>query len=91
MFSCRRVQGLIAESLYEDLQESDRALLERHLDSCEACRKEAETLGWLIERIPANPVLLDRDLLPGVRRRLAEERTPSGTSQCAALRAPAIR
>lgn len=80
MKGCRKVQGLIAASLYEDLSDRERSLLERHLASCASCRAEAESLGVLISTIPDIRPELNLDLVPLLRRRLNERaaRTYSG-------------
>ncbi len=72
MLGCRRVRGLIAESLYEELCESDRAVLEGHLEGCARCRAEADGLGQFVKSIPSTAVALDRDLVPALRARLDE-------------------
>lgn len=73
MLGCRRVRGLIAESLYEELSDRERVVLEGHLKGCGRCRAEAEALGQLVTAIPSTPVELDGDLVPALRARLREE------------------
>lgn len=75
MRGCRKVQGLIAESLYEELEESNRQILEGHLAQCPRCKDEAATLGLLISSIPSTRAELEGDLVPILRGRL-HERTP---------------
>lgn len=81
MFGCRKIQGFIAESLYEELPERDRKTLDRHLAKCSQCREEARALEQLVQQIPASPVQLDRDLTPAVMARVREaapvRRTPA--------------
>lgn len=73
MFKCRKVRGLIAESVYQELAETDRATLERHTATCGSCREEAHALSAMVERIPQSEVLLEQDLVPVLRARLREE------------------
>lgn len=75
MLGCRRVRGLIAESLYEELSATDRGVLEGHLEKCSGCRAEAEALGHLVAAIPSTRAELDRDLVPVLRGRLREAST----------------
>ena len=72
MWQCRKVRGLIAASVYDDLNDQERTLLDGHLASCAACRAEAEALENLAARIPDPNPRLDVDLVPILRRRLAE-------------------
>ena len=44
MFGCTKMQGLLAASLYEPLNESDQATLDTHLTGCAACREESARL-----------------------------------------------
>ena len=68
MFTCRRMRGLIAASLYGDLTDKERRELDGHLASCAACRAEAESLARLVAAIPDSAPELDVDLVPALRR-----------------------
>ncbi len=71
--SCRKMRGLIAASLYEDLSPEERQTLEGHLESCAACRNEAAALGRMASVIAPQPIAaLNRDLTPVLRYRLRE-------------------
>jgi len=72
---CRNVRGLIAASLYDDLTEAERTLLDGHLASCAACRAELDTLRKLTDCMADSVPPLDCDLLPAVRRRMAQLET----------------
>ena len=76
MKACRKVRGLIAASLYEELSEDDRRVLDGHLAACAACRDEAAALANLAAEIPTSTPGLEWDLLPRVRRRLAQHQAP---------------
>ena len=73
MFGCRKIRGLIAESVYQDLVDPDRVKLERHTTTCPACREEAHALSAMVQRIPQVDVPLEKDLVPLLRARLREE------------------
>ena len=75
MFECRRIEGLIAESLYEDLSESDQGLLDGHLSQCSACREELASLKSITEAIPRTRPRLDEDLAARVREELEGPQT----------------
>jgi len=77
MFACRRMRGLIAGSLYGELSERERGVLEGHLKGCARCRAEAESLEKLVLAMPDAPPELDRNLLPALRAELrVAQRTP---------------
>lgn len=78
MLGCRKVRGLIAESLYEDLNPADRRVLEGHLARCPGCAEEAKAFGLLVSSIPAERAELDRDLVAALRGRL-DEGAPLGS------------
>jgi len=75
-FKCRRVRGLVAASVYNDLSQKELQTLHAHLDSCEPCRKQAAALNRLAQFIPVTAPVLDQDLWPAIRRavRRASER-----------------
>ncbi len=68
------MRGHIAASLYEPLPEGDRQALDRHLESCAACRREAEALGRLVAALPRDPVPIPYDLTPVLRARSRTDR-----------------
>ncbi|HIJ74075.1 MAG TPA: hypothetical protein HPP83_08230 [Candidatus Hydrogenedentes bacterium] len=76
MRRCRHMRGLMAAAVYDDLPERDRDALDRHLDTCAACREQHERLRALVSQIPVTVPELNVSLLPGVRRRLAEQEIP---------------
>ncbi len=69
----KKLTGLLAQSLYEELDGDDRRALERGLDADPELRAEAEALSQFIDAIPREQPELERDLLPAVRARLADE------------------
>ena len=77
MSRCRRVRGLIAAAVYEEPSPRERELLRSHLASCSACRAEAEILVKTAALIPNCAPELPWDLLPAIRRCLAERRAPA--------------
>ncbi len=84
MFSCRRVRGLVAASVYDDLTEEERETLSQHLGRCAGCRARQAAFkqvaaGVAFRDTPA----LEYDLVPALRSRLrAPERpAPSGLSR----------
>lgn len=73
MFVCRKVKGLIAASIYEDISPEDRAYLAAHLTACARCRVESEALSRVAHALPVtHPAPYTGDLLPAIRQRLAE-------------------
>lgn len=72
MWRRRKIEGLIAASVYEELSEEEARLLEAHLTAHPECRADAAALAKLAGAIPAVQPQLDHDLLPALRRRLAE-------------------
>ena len=73
MLTCRNVRGLIAASLYGEVDEHEREALEAHLSACARCRAEHEALGRLKAALTGGAPELDRDLVPVLRARLTEE------------------
>ena len=52
---CPKVQGMLSEYLDNRLVSEDKSLVEHHLESCEACSKELESLRMtvqLLHRVP---------------------------------------
>jgi tetratricopeptide (TPR) repeat protein len=76
MFGCRKMRGLIAASVYEDLPEADRRALDRHLDACPGCRAEAAALARTSHLVPRTSPDPGFDLLPRLKARLAEREAP---------------
>jgi len=72
MSKCRNLRGLIAASLYGEVDEHERKVLEAHLNSCARCRAERDALGRLKAALASGAPELDRDLVPVLRARLAE-------------------
>jgi len=77
MLSCRRVRGLVAASLYEDLTEQERQQLDTHLNTCSRCRAERESMASFLQKLPATAPTLDFDLTPMIRKQLNKQ--PSHT------------
>lgn len=73
MLKCRNLRGLIAASLYGELEEQEREALEAHMSSCARCRAEYKALGRLKAALASGAPELDRDLVPVLRARLAEQ------------------
>ncbi len=71
MWGRRRIQGLMAAAVYDELSAAERQEFERRLAASPALRQEYEELRGLIGRLPASPIQLEYDLLPGIRARLA--------------------
>jgi tetratricopeptide (TPR) repeat protein len=77
MFSCRRVRGLVAASVYDDLTEDERETLSSHLGRCSACRMQQATFKALASRVHFHDApALEYDLAPAVRARLREAAGP---------------
>lgn len=53
--SCARTSELVSLALDDELSPFLRAMLERHLESCEACRSKARTISGLTEALRATP------------------------------------
>ncbi len=66
----RRIEGLLAASLYEPLSERDRRALDRAMQSDAALRKEYGSLRRLVNAVPPAPVESIPNLLPLLRARL---------------------
>jgi len=66
----RRIEGLLAASLYEPLSERDQRALDRAMQSDTALRAEYESLRRLVNAVPPAPVESIPNLLPLLRDRL---------------------
>ena len=56
---CRKVQGMLSEYINGSLSSENKSLVERHLQTCEACSKELESLRMtvqLLHRVSEVPV-----------------------------------
>lgn len=71
MDRCEQYEGILAASLYEEAPEDEQRALDAHLAECAACREEAEALRAVVEGIPAERPVLDRDLSLLLRQRVA--------------------
>ena len=52
---CRKVRGMLSEYIDNRLDSENKSLVERHLETCEACSKELESLRMtvqLLHRVP---------------------------------------
>ncbi len=78
MWTRRKLEGLIAKSLYEELSESERQFLDKHLAACPDLAEERDVLSEVVSAIPSGRPELDRDLLPALRARLEEQTADHG-------------
>ena len=56
---CRKVRGMLSEYIDNSLDSENKSLVERHLQACEACSKELESLRMtvrLLGRVSQSPV-----------------------------------
>ena len=56
---CRKVRGMLSEYIDNRLSTENKGFVERHLETCEACSKEFESLRrtvQLLHRVPEVPV-----------------------------------
>ena len=68
----RRVEGLLAQAAFGDLSAGEERVLERAIAKDPALQGDRDELARLVQGIPRERPLLDRDLLPAVRARLSE-------------------
>lgn len=66
-----RIEGLMAQAIYEDLPETDQRTLDEAFAAEPALAKEWEELRALANAIPRERPVLERDLRPAVHARLA--------------------
>ena len=66
----KRIEGLMAASLYEPLSERDRQTLDRALQSDASLRAEYESLRRLVDAVPSVPLESIPNLLPLLQQRL---------------------
>src|SRR5271169_6853451 len=57
-----RAQGLLAESMVEGISAADQSWLERHLQNCEDCARQAETTRGLLRALHGVAVTVPADL-----------------------------
>jgi len=70
----RRLQGLLAASLYDDLSKAERRVLDAYLEKQPKLRAQREDLACFVQTIQeSSPPQLDLDLLSGIRARLAAQ------------------
>ncbi len=56
---CRKIQGMLSEYIDDRLDNEKKAIVERHLESCEACSKELASLKMTVQllgRVSQAPV-----------------------------------
>ncbi len=70
MFRKNKIRGILAQSVYEDLGAEDRRTLEAALKRDSGLKGEAEAFRAMTKWIPAEKVMLERDLMPLLRVRL---------------------
>jgi len=75
----RKIQGLLAASLYEPLTPDEQAELDRALAASPEFQAEANALRRLVNTTPSHSPDFDADLLPLLHQRLANE---SGQRPC---------
>ncbi len=74
MKSCRKIEGLIAASLYEPLSAGEAHQLEQHMAHCPACRAEMEEMRTFVGELPQTPIEFTGDLRPALQARCEEWR-----------------
>lgn len=70
---CRRVEGILATSIYEPLSAPERERLDAHLDACHVCRETLRGFEGLVRDVPVQRPELGVDLLPAIRQTLGQE------------------
>ena len=73
MWKRDRVRGLMAASLYEDLTPEEQRALDEYLDASPANRAEYEGLAALRDSLRQDVPAMQRDLMPALRARMAED------------------
>jgi hypothetical protein len=69
----RKIQGLLAASLYEPLTADEQKQLDRALAESPGLRADADVLRQLVETVPDQSPELNVDLLPSLHERLAND------------------
>ncbi len=72
MTNCRKMEGLLAASLYETLEPDDNLALQSHLADCAACRAEHASLQAFVGQLAPAPVEFQGELLPAIREELRQ-------------------
>jgi len=52
---CRKVRGMLSEYIDNSLNSEDKSFIERHLETCEACSKELESLRVTVQLLHRMP------------------------------------
>jgi hypothetical protein len=52
---CRKVRGMLSEYIDNSLNSEDKGFIERHLETCEACSKELESLRMTVQLLHRMP------------------------------------
>jgi len=52
---CRKVRGMLSEYIDNSLNSEDKSFIERHLETCEACSKELESLRMTVQLLHRMP------------------------------------
>ena len=73
MWKRDRVRGLMAASLYEELTSEEQGALDEYLDAAPANRAQFEGMMALRDVPHSDPPPMQRDLMPALRARLAED------------------
>ncbi len=83
----RRIQGLLAASFYEPLTPAEQKELDSALAASDALRTQADALRNIVNAAPRISPQPDRDLLPAIHARLAQDVTanPRSTSRARRL------
>jgi len=77
MLNKKRIQGLMAQSLYEELDERNAAELARALENSPELRHEYDELRQFTDALPAQSPDLNLDLTPLIRTRLQDAGHPA--------------
>ena len=75
-WTCWRLRGVIAASVYGDIDETDSKRLEQHLATCNACRKQITQFQRVAGSVHHSVPPLELDLVPLLQQRLRGEITP---------------
>jgi|GEM_PF-5709666 len=74
--NCKDTAQLLSVYLDGELSAAERDLVQQHLNACPACRKELQELEQTIKLVrQIRPAELREDFLPGIRNRLAAQRS----------------
>jgi len=78
---CRKVRGLLSEYIDNSLSSEDKSFFEQHIQTCDGCSKELESLRMtvqLLHRVPEAPVPRSFAVTAPERRRERAFAPPAG-------------